>query len=1014
MAEARRLTDLIHGHVGRLTYISPENATSQLGSLHTSRVTSEAPHFRVIGSSAELYPPSKSSAPEVSSNLWQERRTQRRWLLQSHPEAFVGNSALQELLEENMNRYSKVEGEAVDRPLLSIGQMTNVADSSRVKGALMLAAVTGESGELLRLARVDESKWQWDHNKDTVLHLSVIDPEDPDEEAIWASDGLPISQVKFATSLTRYDAVRWVIVQKQTSTTILQPEYHKVPVAQPPTADLDAQQQRLSRIDPNPIVTLSHKKTGSNAQVDVAFNPNSKGQHPQMAIIDECGYWSVWDVIGNKNTRLALQKCGHISEGLLNELPSTTESSAEKHGILFVGTAKVDSFWEDATQGDDDDANGFASRSSHLLLWNREKYEVIDMASNMALPQLPILTPLKGKPDSILDVRISPVNQNHIFILTMQNLFWIDLFAPNREEDEPSKPTILATSPHLLDGEGLRITACRASEENQDSTMVFTFSPTHRQLHTYWFGHSKDKNLPQWHREVLTLPHENTAAPSDIQSLEIRPAKLTQNGASATGTGFEYLNAGVQFYQGTILNKDLGVRYCICASAKDRDMQIVLPTGRIKRSKTAQAKRWRKKRNRFLRHMGEVFVLPDSLADTELAQLVQPHSHRSELDSINLRESSVFGPVHLKLDFLCRALLDNLMAVSMSSHDIPPALLSAIQEHIAEGTAEGRLSLRTWKEIGQDLDQLQLETDDGTAQINMLDLFLEDDGQAVVTQLGRQTSKEWVRELISLSHLNQTYVGLWLDQLEGRLPNEDEETRRGWIADLAKDMFLATAGVMVQDTPLLGSGSREIDEGGVHYTQIRSSSIPIKASQSSDAGIPSSPISTTPNETNDATIRRLQLLAPSLRLDKMASAKQSSVLSYWPTERGVGTEDYVSSVAVASDKKFDDARQRLQRIETKRKAHAEKYKLPAFMRQGGSSQRATQGSSQVRPPADEGTSLPALPAQPVQIMSSQQRVPESSQSQGLLGPAFTMSQPVSGVFGDRKKVKKGKRKSGFR
>ncbi|KAM6530769.1 hypothetical protein FSOLCH5_000264 [Fusarium solani] len=1014
MAEARRLTDLIHGHVGRLTYISPENATSQLGSLHTSRVTSEAPHFRVIGSSAELYPPSKSSAPEVSSNLWQERRTQRRWLLQSHPEAFVGNSALQELLEENMNRYSKVEGEAVDRPLLSIGQMTNVADSSRVKGALMLAAVTGESGELLRLARIDESKWQWDHNKDTALHLSVIDPEDPDEEAIWASDGLPISQVKFATSLTRYDAVRWVIVQKQTSTTILQPEYHKVPVGQPPTADLDAQQQRLSRIDPNPIVTVSHKKTGSNAQVDVAFNPNSKGQHPQMAIIDECGYWSVWDVIGNKNTRLALQKCGHISEGLLNELPSTTESSAEKHGILFVGTAKVDSFWEDATQGDDDDANGFASRSSHLLLWNREKYEVIDMASNMVLPQLPILTPLKGKPDSILDVRISPVNQNHIFVLTMQNLFWIDLFAPSREEDEPSKPTILATSPHLLDGEGLRITTCRASEENQDSAMVFTFSPTHRQLHTYWFGHSKDKDLPQWHRQVLTLPHENTAAQSDIQSLEIRPAKLTRSGASATGTGFEYLSAGVQFYQGTILNKDLGVRYCICASAKDRDMQIVLPTGRIKRSKTAQAKRWRKKRNRFLRHMGEVFVLPDSLADTELAQLVQPHSRRSELDSINMRESSVFGPVHLKLDFLCRALLDNLMAVSTSSHDIPPALLSAIQEHIAEGTAEGRLSLRTWKEIGQGLDQLQLDSDDGMAQINMLDLFLEDDGQAVVTQLGRQTSKEWVRELISLSHLNQTYVGLWLDQLEGRLPNEDEETRRGWIADLAKDMFLATAGVMVQDTPLLGSGSREIDEGGVHYTQIRSSSIPIKASQSSDPGIPSSPISTTPNETNDAAIRRLQLLAPSLRLDKMASAKQSSVLSYWPTERGVGTEDYVSSVAAASDKKFDDARQRLQRIESKRKAHAEKYKLPAFMRQGGSSQRATQSSSQVRPPADEGTSLPSLPAQPVQIMSSQQRAPESSQSQGLLGPAFTMSQPVSGVFGDRKKVKKGKRKSGFR
>lgn len=595
-----------------------------------------------------------------------------------------------------MNRYSKVEGEAADQPLLSIGQMTNVADSSRIKGALMLAAVTGESGELLRLARIDESKWQWGHDKDTLLNLSVIDPEDPDEEAIWASDGLPISQVKFATSLTRYDAVRWVIVQKPTSTTILQPEYHKVPVAQPPTADLAARQQRLSRIDPNPIATLSHKNTGGNAQVDIAFNPNSKGQYPQMAIIDECGYWSVWDVIGNKNTRLSLQKCGHISEGLLNELPSTTEFSAEKHGILFVGTVKLDSFWEAATQGDDGDANEFASRSSHLLLWNREKYEVIDMASSMALPRLPALSGLKGKPDSILDVRVSPVNQNHIFVLTMQNLFWIDLFAPSREEGESSKPTILTTCPHLIDGEGLRITTCRASGDNQDSAMVFTFSPTHRQLHTYWFGHSKDKGLPQWHRQVLTLPHENATAQSDIQSLEIRPAKLTRSGGSATGIGSEYLKAGVRFYQGTILNRDLGVRYCICASTKDRDMQIILPTSRIKQSKTAQARRWKKKRSRFLRHMGEVFVLPDSLADAELAQLVQPHSHRSELGSIDVRESSVFGPVHLKFDFLCQAILGSLATISTSSHDIPPALLSAIQEHITEGVAEGRLSLRTW------------------------------------------------------------------------------------------------------------------------------------------------------------------------------------------------------------------------------------------------------------------------------------------------------------------------------
>lgn len=300
---------------------------------------------------------------------------------------------------------------------------------------------------------------------------------------------------------------------------------------------------------------------------------------------------------------------------------------------------------------------------------------------------------------------------------------------------------------------------------------------------------------------------------------------------------------------------------------------------------------------------------------------------------------------------------------------------------------------------------------DDAAQHDMFDLFLRDDDQTVVTQLGRRSSKDWVRSLISLSHLNQSFFDLWLDPLEGRLPTIDEEMRRGWIADLARDVFLATAGVLVQDTPLFGNGAQEgLEETQQTQQTIPSSSAHINVSQSSDPIVPSSPLSTASTGQADAAVRRLQLLAPSLNLDKMASAKQSSVLSFWPNERGVGTGDYVSSVALASDQKFDGARQRLKKIETKRKAQQDKYRLPPFMRQSGPSQT----SSQVRPLREDPMGLPALPAPPVHIMSSQQRVPGSSQSQGLLGSAFTMSQPVSGAFGDRKKVKKAKKKSGFR
>ncbi|KAL6920377.1 hypothetical protein FSST1_004403 [Fusarium sambucinum] len=1028
MAETRRLTDLIHGHVGSLTYLPPEKATTQVGTFHTSRITSEAPHFKVIGSSAQLYPPSKSPSPEVSSNLWQERRIQKRWLLQAHPEAFMGNSAVSTLLEENMNRYSRVEGEISDRPLLSIGQMTNVSDQWRVAGSPMLAAATGESGELLRLSRVDQSKWQWGADKHTTLQPSVIDPDDPEEEAIWASDGLPISQVKFATSMSRYDAIRWLIVQKQTSTTILNPEYHKIPVAQSSTAaDLNIQHPRLSRIDPNPIMTISHKMTGGNAQMDVAFNPNSKGQSPQIAIIDECGYWSIWNILGGRpRTRLSSCKFGHISDGLLDETPSTTEHKAEKHGILFVGAAEVDSFWEDESQNADEFEES-AKRSSHLLIWNREKYEVIDLESHIALPQLSLLARPKSKPDAVLDIRISPANQNHIFVLTMRTLYWIDLFATRREEDSLSKkPTILISCPRLLDREALRMTTCLTTEGKQQAVMVFVFSPTHRQLETYWFGHSKQTGLPYWHRDVLSLPNEGNAVQGDIQSLEIHPAKLSQDGKPSSGPGADYYRGGVQFYQGSILSKDLGVQYCICVSVKDRKMQITLPTGRLVRSKTDQAQqRWRKKRKQFLRHMGNAFVLPDGMTDN-INEVVKRHSRSNETDTMKNGASAILGPVHLKLDFMCQHLQRTLIAISESVHDIPPALLYAIQENIAEGTTEGRLSLKTWKEIGDQTGTMDLSSYNKAELPDILDLFLGDDGQTVVTQLGRQTSEEWIRELVSLSHLNQTYVDLWLDPVEGRLSEKEEEMRRGWIADLAKDMFLATAGVMVQDMPLLGTASH----GGDERPQPTSSAIRIRSSQTLDGDIPSSPPSTTSNITSDAAIRRLQLLAPSLQLDKMETAKQSSVLSRWPTERGVTTDDYISSVAIASDRKFEDARSRLQRMENKRKAHAEKYRLPPTMRQGGestpkakkSSQIRTGGlgapprSSQMRPQREDPAELPPMPAPPTpaQFMSSQQGMPSSSQSQGMFGPAIAMSQPVSGIFGDRKKAKKPKRKSGFR
>jgi RNA polymerase I-specific transcription initiation factor RRN6 len=227
-----------------------------------------------------------------------------------------------------------------------------------------------------------------------------------------------------------------------------------------------------------------------------------------------------------------------------------------------------------------------------------------------------------------------------------------------------------------------------------------------------------------------------------------------------------------------------------------------------------------------------------------------------------------------------------------------------------------------------------------------------------------------------------------------KVPEELQRRRRARVEELAKDLFMSTCGVMFQDVPLFGPVH---PESAADRQKSMPSSVNILPSTPTKREITSSPPATPSYSAPDAAFQRLRLLCPSLRAGKLGDVKQASILSFWPTERGVDTKDYVSSIVLANDKQFDEARERLRKREAKRKAQ-EKFKRPAFMRQGLPSEERRKGGELGTQPG------------PAQVLSSQ-LVPPSSQIQG---PQVTMSQPVAGVFGDRKKVKKGKKKSGFR
>lgn len=292
------------------------------------------------------------------------------------------------------------------------------------------------------------------------------------------------------------------------------------------------------------------------------------------------------------------------------------------------------------------------------------------------------------------------------------------------------------------------------------------------------------------------------------------------------------------------------------------------------------------------------------------------------------------------------------------------------------------------------------EAADDAMREEMESLLDENDEKIVVTQLRRYNAGEDSMSLVSLQYLQRYLSEMWLNPVKGAMSEDMQRVRRIWVTELAREAFLSNYGILFQNIPVLGPAGSEVAEEESYESRSKSltlSSQVTAPSRSSSRDIGSSPVSSPAASTispdADEAIQRLRLLAQSLDTDKLDVSKRSRILSYWPKERGVDPNDYVSSLARANEELFRDAKERLKRKEAKRKAHTEKFKRPAFMRQG---------LPEINPMA------PMRP-QPMQIMSSQ-AAPAATQTQM---PSVTMSQPVRGTFGDRQKKKK-KKTMGFR
>lgn len=971
------------------------------------------PNFRLIGSFAELYAPSKTGLPpRTHTQLHGERNLQRRWLLKSHPEAYMGNDVLSELLTEDLARFPKSDEPTIKQPLLALGEMTDWTITSKPVATRLLAAATGASGELLRLTHVEDSQWIWNEDKESALHLSVIDSLDNFEEVTWASDGLPISQIKFVnTTSSTSDAVRWLLVQKQTSTSILQPGYDRIPRSRDEKGQAGTQ-QGLSRISPNLLVTLGHHETGGAAHVDAAISQPANGQPPQLCVIDECGYWTLWNVLGRaglgkSSIRLSLCKCGHVLEGPIREVPRILIHTSQHHGVFFVGTAQ--------SRGKLSNKSKLKQRSQehsrYLLTWNSGHINVLDLETDISLPTLDLVTSMP-KHDRIIDLQPSPVSRDHVLVLTTKSLVWVNVFHSSRTLEADHQPVALLACPHLsTDSDSLKLSVSRFSYDDNSTFMVIVYSTRRAQASVFWFRLTAHA-LPEWHRQRITLPH-GEKFDQGVQLLTFQPSTLASS-PRARGPGVRYQQEGGQFFQGMVLGDDLGLSYCMAFTSHNPSLTPSLPTTRLGWTQLDQHKRWRKKRLRILHRMGEYFVVPDAMAQMDKQLMRRPprgddgNDTTFEALGTNHRTATP-NPATLNVGHFARTIMENVYVDnSQNVVGIPVPLIDAVQGLIQHGHLTGTLPLRTWLDvlgdISNDMTPNGSQALEGSSQEALDALFGTANGQTVLAQLGPDLPTDLIA---SLHETRARFDDVWLQPLRDGMPESYMASREQWISELATAITLETYGVAVQDSPLFSS----LVPASAQLSQAMPSSIPfppssqIPSSQVYGSSLPPSsqtqPSGPGPNE----AFERLQLLAPGIQPGNIGASKPAQLLSLWPTERGVSIEDYVSSVAIATERKFDPAKQRLQKIEAKRRAMTDKYRLPPSMRRGLSSQAEPHQTQQ------EALNIPMRPAQPSMagFMTSQQ-VPSSSQSQAPV----TMSQPMSGAFGERKKTKKTKKKSGFR
>ncbi|KAI1800947.1 RNA polymerase I-specific transcription initiation factor RRN6-like protein [Daldinia bambusicola] len=1000
----RQVTESSIGLAGRLSHIPYKLGKAEdCGWQSTRNFAQNTPVFKELGPCNTWFPASNAAdvpslAPPATTS-WQRSRKQQKWLLKAHPEAHLGNECIHDELLSLHSSDQFHEGEQRDLSLFAVGELTDTSNSKRISGAPLIAVVAGEANDILRLAKPSTEEWQW--AGDDSVSLRISDMTEADESILYEEEELPgpIRRLKAIVDLKRYDPTRWIVVQRDSGTRVFRPEYRRTPAISNYT-----NVETPSRIAANPLFSLSKSQTGGSPHSDTSFNPGVRSKPPQFGLIDECGFWSIWDIahtrIRTGKPRVSLSKCGHIEKGVLSHLPFRDTGTAQWHKILWVGylgsleESQAFDFEDDADVPEVQGSFPQLVRSSTLLLCNSKLLRLLDLTNNTFLPDLPLLVE-RGR-DSILDVHINPQDAQYIFVLTTSKLFVVRIYSiQGLDWGEVRKNAVIVLSvSHFRDSfdrsSKLAVTPGPASPRYVTS-LVSIYSRNNIQVDFYFMNMlKKNPSRVSYHRETVSLDAIHRPSPGTApQSICLHPAPIVMKPPTMPSAFAQSLvRQDIRFYQFFSMTRDTSLVVSLCASASTFPISHIQPPD----YKVSQIQDSSKDRRKLLKYMTSHFVVPDDIG---------VHNHEDR----NLRDitkkfrpwPTIRRPLGMFYEYVCTAFARRVNGnEEQSSGEAPGSnpfdyVRFVVERAIRDGTMSATTLFETIEDLAlpTDLSHAAAEWDFEIEQLGHMDPDM------TLVALNRPFS-QITEPANSLHELFSAFLNLAASSgLSEENQSPMQEAKFAILRQMACDVYLS----------LFGLVHRQIESRQTQRSLAEElESMAIESQSGSRTGSVSRSKSEVPTSEPDTPRAESQVEDPAMALlrsytgtGKFVPAKRTMLLDKW--EVGANPDTYVFDLE--RDKEVTPGMQK---------------RVKQLARENRKRRRA---ESLLQMRKDKEPSLPATQPAPDSRFFNRhsQPIAFSSQTQALMSdPLQTMSQPIPGIFGrreERPKKKVKKRKGGF-